>query len=457
MSTSNSSGFDMRADSIHRDPSGELRQWGQRLNAEDRRAAADHDGSSGRARRRPEPCPACGHTPAQSRRARAVSSSPPPDDRRRGNSRARSPSSVPFTRSTQKPPVRRPEAGEAQPLIPAFVTTCPGAGRTTAGRSLQQRHKGCASPSERASSVAACSIPRANSRQVAGVPGGAAITEKIADGLLLRVPPHSQRGARVSGVRRIRSRHRPARPSLPRHGRLHRNGESGVARGGVACSGVLRKDSPRRDGPDRQRRARRRDGGRIGHRFVRRPRRHCRHRAGPGGPASAAGALEEEQAPGRGRNGRCPRRWRSDRCRAARHQVFQQPHTRSVTAGAGDRGHTPDSDHRLGVRATGHPGPAASRPSPSRDDEPAPEHHRRRTAHRDAEPTAECRRHGPLSRDLEHHAAHHTRVGRRGAHGRRRDPGPAPDPGPGDDSARFHRTLRHGPIGRAPAADHVGG
>lgn len=43
---------------------------------------------------------------------------------------------------------------------------------------MQQRHKGCASPSTGASSVTARSIPRANSRQVAGVPGGAASTER---------------------------------------------------------------------------------------------------------------------------------------------------------------------------------------------------------------------------------------------------------------------------------------
>lgn len=267
------------------------------------------------------------------------------------------------------------------------------------------------------------------------------------------MPPNSQWGARVPGVRRIRSRHCPACPSLPRHGRLHRDGESGMAHGGVACSGVLHRHSSLRAGPDRQRRVRRRDGGRIGHWFVQRPGRHCLHRAGPGGSASAAGALEEEQAPGRGRNGRCPCRWRPDRCRAAGHQVFQQPHTRSLTAGAGDRGHTPDSDHRLGIGATGHPGSAASQPTPPRDNESAAERHRLRAAHHDAEPAAESRRHGLLSRDLEHHAAHHTRVGHRDAHRQRRDP----SPGPGDDAARFHRTPRLRPLGCAPAADHVGG
>lgn len=244
------------------------------------------------------------------------------------------------------------------------------------------------------------------------------------------MPPNSQWGARVSGVRRIRSRHSPARRSLPRHGRLRRNGESGMARGGMACSGVLHRHSSRRGGPDRQRRARRRDGGRVGHRCVQRPRRHCLHRAGPGGSASAAGALEEEQASGRGRNGRCSCRWRPDRCRATGHQVFQQPHTRGLTAGAGHRGHPPDSDHRLGIGATGHPGSAASQPPPPLDDEPAPERHRRLAAHRDAEPTAEGRRHGRVSRDLERHAGHHTRVRRRDAHGQRRDPGPGSGPSP---------------------------
>ena len=71
-----------------------------------------------------------------------------------------------------------PAAPPAQPLIPAFVTTCPGVRGTTASRSLQQHHKGCASPSAGASSVTGRSIPRANLKQVAGVPGGAVSTER---------------------------------------------------------------------------------------------------------------------------------------------------------------------------------------------------------------------------------------------------------------------------------------
>lgn len=67
---------------------------------------------------------------------------------------------------------------QAQRLIPAFVTTCPGVRDITAGKSLQQHHKGCAPPSAGAISVTGRSIPRANLKQVAGVPGNAASTER---------------------------------------------------------------------------------------------------------------------------------------------------------------------------------------------------------------------------------------------------------------------------------------
>lgn len=54
---------------------------------------------------------------------------------------------------------------QAQPLIPAFVTTCPGVRDTTASKSLQQHHKGCAPPSAGGASVTGRSIPRANSNR----------------------------------------------------------------------------------------------------------------------------------------------------------------------------------------------------------------------------------------------------------------------------------------------------
>lgn len=335
-----------------------------------------------------------------------------------------------------------------------FLSPAPCKGRATAGRSLQQRHKGCAPSSAGASSVAARSIPRAKPETGRRHPWRRSQHRKIADGLLLRVPPNSQWGTRVSRVRRIRSRHCPARPAPSRHGRLYRNDQAGLERGGDARSGVLPRHSTLRCRTDRQRRIRRR-GGCFGRWFDQRPRRHCLHRTGPGGSTSAAGTLEEEQASGRGRNGRCPCRWRPDRCRAAVHQAFQQPHTRSLTAGAGDRGYTPDSDHRLGIGATGHPGFAATRPSPTHDNEPTAERHRCRASHGDDEPAAQGRRHGPVSRDPERNAAHHTRVGRRDARRQRRHPGPGP--GPGDDRARFRRTPWRRAIGCEPSADHVVG
>lgn len=67
---------------------------------------------------------------------------------------------------------------QAQCLTSAFVATCPGVRDIAAGKSLQQRHKGCAPPSAGAISVTGRSIPRANLKQVVGVPGSAASTER---------------------------------------------------------------------------------------------------------------------------------------------------------------------------------------------------------------------------------------------------------------------------------------
>lgn len=227
-----------------------------------------------------------------------------------------------------------------------------------------------------------------------------------------------------------------------------------MARGGGPRSGVLPRHSSHRHRTDRQRCIRRRDGGCIGYRFVQRPRRHRPHRAGPGGSAAAAGALEEEQASGRGRNGRCHRRWRSDRCCSADHQAFHQPHTRGLTAGAGDRGHSQDSDHRLGG-ATGHPGFAASQHSSAHDGRPAAEHHRRHACHRDDERAAEVRRHGPGHRDSEGNAAHHNGAGQGDAGWQRGRPSLGPSPG--NDRARCRRRPRRRHTGSEPSADNVGG
>lgn len=214
-----------------------------------------------------------------------------------------------------------------------------------------------------------------------------------------------------------------------------------MARG---CPGpwVLPRHPSLRCRTGRQRSIRGRDDGCGGH--------------GPGRSAPAAGTLEEEPPSGRGRDGRCPCRRRPDCCRAADHQVFHQPG--SLTAGAGDRGHAPDSDHRvgnrLGIGAARHRGSPASQHPPT-GNQPAAERHRRPASHRDDGRTAEDRRHGPAHRRPERKAAHHTGAGQGDARRQRRRPGPTRR----DHRARrcFHRTPQCGHIDCERSADNVGG
>lgn len=227
-----------------------------------------------------------------------------------------------------------------------------------------------------------------------------------------------------------------------------------MGRGRCPRSGAPPRHPQVRCRTHRQRRMRGHDGGRVRRWFLQRPRRHRLHRAGPGGSASAACAVEEEQASGRGRDGGCPRRWRTDRCRASDHQAFQQPHTRGLTAGSGDRANPWDRSHRLGVGATGHPGFAASQHSPAESSRRTAGHHGRHASYRacrsDDGPTAEDRGEGPTPR-----APGRTALRSRSCPGD--TCGQRRCPRPGDDGARFRRTPRRRHNDGEPLADNVDG
>lgn len=341
----------------------------------------------------------------------------------------------------------------ARPLIPAFVTTCPGVRGTTGSRSLQQHHRGCASPSAGASSVTGRSIPRANLKQVAGVPGGAVSTERSQmdycsscrrnlNGALVCpgcgayapdiAPTSARRHSDVASTATTRQAWRaeevPAPASYP--GTRHTDtapigsGASGDAMADV--SGTGSSSGHEGTAPTGQGRAARR-------RQLARWKKNKRRAVAATAVAIVGGGLTVAALP------------------TTRPSTS---HTRGLTAGAGDRGHSQDSDHRLGG-ATGHPGFAASQHSSAHDGRPAAEHHRRHACHRDDERAAEVRRHGPGHRDSEGNAAHHNGAGQGDAGWQRGRPSLGPSPG--NDRARCRRRPRRRHTGSEPSADNVGG